>query len=245
MTFNEVILGCSPFTLGYQFGHRSRLYELDFSNHPENILEVIDKAYELNVNNIMFKPNKDLGQAIDTSCENGNNWRVTAFSDCENIDDDLELFSRFDTKRVILSGEFIDKKIEESDYDVICEYLNKVSDASFTPAIETRMPFKNLPIINQSPFIDEFKTIMIPLNFYGYMMDCNFFDGENRNLFSEKVKNLNKEVIANRTLATGILQPQEAYDFLKNIDYIDAVCVAVAKSSEAEETFSIINDIME
>ena len=48
MAFNEVILGCSPFTLGYQFGHRSRLYELDFTNHPEVIQEVIDKAYEMN-----------------------------------------------------------------------------------------------------------------------------------------------------------------------------------------------------
>lgn len=245
MTFSEVILGCSPFTLGYQFGHRSRLYELDFSNHPENILEVIDKAYELNVHNIMFKVNDDLEKAIDISCENGNDWIVTAYSDCENIDDDLELFSKFNTRRVILSGEFIDKKIEESDYETIGDYLNKVADASFTPAVETRMPFKNLPIINKSPFVDEFETIMIPLNFYGYMMDCNFFDGKNRNLFSEKVKSLNKEVIANRTLATGILQPGEAYDFLKDIDYIDAVCVAVAKTTEAEDTFSIINDILE
>ncbi|MBQ6218613.1 MAG: hypothetical protein IJJ47_02665 [Methanosphaera sp.] len=245
MTFSEVILGCSPFTLGYQFGHRSRLYELDFSNQPENILEVIDKAYELNVKDIMLKPNKDLEAAIGMSEKNGNEWTVTAFSDCENIDDDLELFSDFNTKRVILSGEFIDKKIEESDYEAISDYLNKVSDASFEGAIETRMPFKNLPLIKESSFVDEFKTIMIPLNFYGYMMDCNFFDGENRNLFSERVKSLNKEVIANRTLATGILQPQEAYDFLKNIDYIDAVCVAVAKASEAEETFSIINGILE
>ncbi|RAP52623.1 MAG: hypothetical protein BZ137_08460 [Methanosphaera sp. rholeuAM130] len=76
-------------------------------------------------------------------------------------------------------------------------------------------------------------------------MDCNFFDSDNRNVFSDMVNSLNKEVIANRTLATGILKPGEAYDFLKNIDYIDAVCVAVAKSSEAEETFSIINNILE
>ncbi|RAP49545.1 MAG: hypothetical protein BZ133_07640 [Methanosphaera sp. SHI613] len=244
MTFSEVILGCSPFTLGYQFGHRSRLYELDFSGYPENIVEVIDKAYEMNVKDIMFKVNKDLEKAIDISTQNGNEWTVTAFTDCENIDDDLELFSKFNTKRVILSGEFIDKKIEESDYDTISDYLARISDASFIPSIETRQPFKNVPIIKNSSFIDEFDTIMIPLNFYGYMMDCNFFNSENRDVFADMISSLNKEVIANRTLATGILQPQEAYDFLKNIDYIDAVCVAVAKSSEAEETFSIINEIM-
>ena len=244
MTFSEVILGCSPFTLGYQFGHRSRLYELDFSNHPENIVEVIDKAYELNVKNIMFKVNEDLEKAIDMSTENGNDWTVTAFTRCENIDDDLELFSKFNTDKVILSGEFVDKKIEENDFDAISDYLNKVSDASFVPAIESRLPFQNLPIIKESSFIDEFDAIMIPLNFYGYMMDCNFFNKENRNDFADIVSSLNKDVIANRTLATGILKPQEAYDFLRDIDYIDAVCVAVSKISEAEETFSIINEIL-
>ncbi|RAP52622.1 MAG: hypothetical protein BZ137_08455, partial [Methanosphaera sp. rholeuAM130] len=97
MTFNEVILGCSPFTLGYQFGHRSRLYELDFSGQPENILEVIDSAYDLNVDNIMFKVNEDLERAIEMSLQEGNDWTVTAYTDCENIDDDLELFSKFNT----------------------------------------------------------------------------------------------------------------------------------------------------
>ena len=244
MTFSEVILGCSPFTLGFQFGHRSRLYELDFSGHPENILQVINSAYDFNVKNIMFKVNDDLEKAIDMSIEGGNNWVVTAYSDCENIDDDLELFSKFNTKRVVLSGDFIDKQIEQSNCDLISDYLNRVSDASFLPVIETKLPFKNIPIIRDSPFVNQFNSIMIPLNFYGYMMDCNFFDSKNRDAFSQMVASLNKEVIANRTLATGILQPQEAYDFLKNIDYIDAVCVAVAKSSEAEETFSIINEIL-
>ncbi|MDO5826565.1 MAG: hypothetical protein Q4Q22_09295 [Methanosphaera sp.] len=245
MTFNEVILGCSPFTLGYQFGHRSRLYELDFSGQPENILEVIDSAYDLNVDNIMFKVNEDLERAIEMSSQGGNDWTVTAYTDCENIDDDLELFSKFNTNRVILSGEFVDRKIEKSDFEAISTYLNKVSDASFTPAIETMRPFNNIPTIRDSSIADDFRAIMIPLNFYGYMMDCNFFDSDNRNVFSDMVNSLNKEVIANRTLATGILKPGEAYDFLKNIDYIDAVCVAVAKSSEAEETFSIINNILE
>lgn len=244
MTFNKVILGCSPFALGFQFGHRSRLYELDFSDKPENIVEVIDRAYQLGVNNIMLKNNEDLKKAIRLSEDNGNRWNVTAFSSCEDIRKDLEDFSEFNVDRVILDGLFVDKNLEEDNHDIIAEYLSLVQDASYIPALETRTPFSNLPIIADSSFVDDFSTVMIPFNFYGYMMDCNFFNKDNRDEFRILVEKLNKTVIANRTLATGILQPQEAYDFIRDIDYIDEVCVGIAKTSEAEETLGIINEIL-
>ena len=44
MTFNEIILGTSPFIFAPQFGHRTRLYELDFENQPENIAKILDKS---------------------------------------------------------------------------------------------------------------------------------------------------------------------------------------------------------
>lgn len=244
MTFNKVILGCSPFTLGFQFGHRSRIYELDFSNQPENIVEVIDKVYQLGVSDIMLKDNADLKEAIRMSQSNGNTWNVTAFSTCEDIVNDLDVFSEFNVDTVILDGLFVDKNIEEGNYEIINDYLNILKDASYTPAIETRMPFKNLPLIAKSSLVDNFDTIMIPFNFYGYMMDCNFFNKENRDEFKNLVDNLNKHVIANRTLATGILKPQEAYDFIRDIDYIDSVCIGIAKKSEAEETLGVINEIL-
>ena len=53
---------------------------------------------------------------------------------------------------------------------------------------------------------------------------------------------MDKKIIANRTLATGILQVKEAYEFISTIEYVDSVCVGVAKVSEAEETFGIINE---
>lgn len=243
MTFNKVILGCSPFTLGYQFGHRSRIYELDFSNNPEAIQEVIDKAYEMNVHNISLKLNEDLQKAINNSEKEGNNWSVFGLSNIDNLNDSLEVFSGYDTKTVIIDGEDLDNYLDTLDYDSIKNSLDTIRDAGYIPAVETRRPFKNIPLLTNSSLNDYFDTIMIPLNFYGYMMDCNFFDDENRNKFKQMVEKLNKTVIANRTLATGILSPKEAYDFLKNIDYIDGVCVGVAKKEEAEETFEIINNI--
>ena len=111
----------------------------------------------------------------------------------------------------------------------------------FIPSIETRTPFKNIPKIVESEIINDFDEIMLPLNFYGYMMDCNFLTNENKEKIQKLLSSLNKKVIANRTLATGILQPKEAYEFISKVDNVNSVCVGVAKVEEVEETFSIIN----
>ena len=143
----------------------------------------------------------------------------------------------------MIDGNFVDENIENETFNNISELLKDIKEKGFIPAIETRRPFRNLPIIKDSVFYDDFDTIMIPLNFYGYMMDCNFLNNENKNVINELLGSIDKNIIANRTLATGILQPREAYDFIKNVEYLNSVCVGVAKVSEAEETFGIINSV--
>jgi hypothetical protein len=73
------------------------------------------------------------------------------------------------------------------------------------------------------------------------MLDCDYFKKENKEIYKENISKMNKKIIANHTLATGILKPAEAYEYIKNIDFIDSVCVGVAKTEEAEETFDVIN----
>lgn len=243
MAFNEIILGTSPFIFAPQFGHRTRLYELDFEKQPENIAEILNKSYELGVHTIMLNRSKDLEKALDISIEEGNNWKVIGKSNVENFEDDLEFYGNYDTASVMLDGFFVDEKIENKDYDAISDSLHKIKDSGYIPAIETRTPFKNISIIRKSSFFDDFDEMMLPLNFYGYMMDCNFLNNENKKVINDLLSSVDKKIIANRTLATGILQPKEAYDFIKNIDYLDSVCVGVAKVSEAEETFGIINKV--
>ncbi|WP_455645053.1 hypothetical protein [Methanosphaera sp.] len=243
MTFNEVILGSSPFLFAPQFGHRTRLYELDFQNQPENIVEILDKAYEMGVHEILLKQSDDLEKALDISEANGNEWTVIGMTDTSNFEEDMDLFSKYDTSTVILDGMFVDEAIKEDDYDSISNFLNKIKNSGYTPGIETRTPFNNLPLISNSSIINDFDVLLFPLNFYGYMMDCNFLNNENKNKINNLLKSMDKKIIANRTLATGILKPKEAYDFIKNVDYLDAVCVGLAKVSEAEETLSIINEV--
>lgn len=241
MTFNEIILGTSPFIFAPQFGHRTRLYELDFEKQPENIVKILDKAYEKGVHKILLNRSDDLEIALDMSIDNGNDWEVIGKTNDTNFEEDLNIFSKYNTTTIMLDGFFIDKNIESNDFEYISQYLNDIKMKGYIPSIETRTPFKNIPKIVESEIINDFDEIMLPLNFYGYMMDCNFLTNENKEKIQNLLSSLNKKVIANRTLATGILQPKEAYEFISKVDNVNSVCVGVAKVEEVEETFSIIN----
>jgi hypothetical protein len=46
--------------------------------------------------------------------------------------------------------------------------------------------------------------------------------------------------MANKILAVGILNPEEALDFLKTLDYVDMVTLGVASEKESEETFNLL-----
>ncbi len=240
MTFNQIILGTSSFTYSSHFGHRTRLYELDFQDHPENIQKVLDVAYDMQVDTILIKNSTDLVNALDLSIENGRNWSVIGMVNGDNYIEDIDFYSKYNTTTIMVDGLFVDANLEEN-IDKIIDILKTIKDKGFTPAIETRMPFKNIPKISESKLLDYFDVIMIPLNFYGYMMDCNFLNNENKEIFENLLSNLQKKVIANRTLAAGILKPVEAYEFISEIDYIDSVCVGVAYVEEAEETIGVIN----
>lgn len=241
MTFKEIILGTSPFIFAPQFGHRTRLYELDFEKQPENIAKILDKSYEMGVHKILLNRSDDLEAALDLSIQNGCQWEVIAKTNAENYEEDLSVFSKYDTRTVMLDGFFVDENIENNSFDNVSKYLEDIKSNGFVGAIETRTPFKNIPKIVESPIIDDFEEIMLPLNYYGYMMDCNFLNNENKQVIQDLLSTINKKIIVNRTLATGILQPEEAYKFISGVDYVDSVCVGVAKVEEAEETFDIIN----
>ncbi len=244
MTFNEVIFGTSPFLFAKQFGHRSRLYELDFQRQPENVAKILDKAYSMGVDTLMLQKSDELECAIDISIANGSKWRCVGFTTIENFDYSMELFAKYDTSCVIVDGFFVDDNLKEGNFDEIIKYLRLIKDAGFTAGIETRMPFTHLDLIANSELMDYFDVLMFPLNFYGYMMDCNFLNNDNKALIKNLIgKFSDKKIVANRTLAAGVLMPSEAYNFIKDIDYLDCVCVGMAKISEVEETMEVINSV--
>lgn len=241
MTFNEVILGNAPFIGATRFGHRSRLYELDFKKQPENIAKIMNKSNEMGVKNILIKNNKDVVDAVKLSESEGFDWNVIGITDCTNFDDDLKIFEDLSANTILLSDKFVDSHIKDDKFDDIANYLNKINDMNKIAGLESNLAFHNTPLIYNSFLMDLFDVYMIPLNFYGYMLDCDYFKKENKEIYKENISKMNKKIIANHTLATGILKPAEAYEYIKNIDFIDSVCVGVAKTEEAEETFDVIN----
>ena len=61
-------------------------------------------------------------------------------------------------------------------------------------------------------------------------------------LYVLKIKKLDKKIIATRILAAGVLKPKEAFTFYKNVDFVDAVCMGVAKVEEAREDFELLKE---
>ena len=81
---------------------------------------------------------------------------------------------------------------------------------------------------------------MIPVNKVAYMMDCPQFLDDEKDQLALMLKELDKKVIINKILAVGIQRPQEAFEFLKTLDYADMVAIGIASEHEAEETFGIL-----
>ena len=51
---------------------------------------------------------------------------------------------------------------------------------------------------------------------------------------------IDKKIIATRIMAAGVLKPKEAFTFYKNVDFVDAICMGVAKVEEAREDFELL-----
>ena len=43
-------------------------------------------------------------------------------------------------------------------------------------------------------------------------------------------------------MAAGVLKPQEAFTFYKNVDFVDAICMGIASVSEASEDFRLLKE---
>ena len=132
------------------------------------------------------------------------------------------------------------------DWDFVCEILDKINDTGIPSGIITSFPFKTSEKLIDSPLLEDknlFDFYMIPVNKLGYMMDVPHFRLDNQEILSDFLKQIDKKIIINKILAVGIQMPEEAFNFLKTLDYAEMVSVGIASIREAEETFGILKDI--
>jgi hypothetical protein len=86
-----------------------------------------------------------------------------------------------------------------------------------------------------------FDVYMVPVNKLGYLMDTEIYGYDERTHLNQLINSLDKTIIVKKVLAAGILKPQEAFDYLKTVEFADIVTIGIASEAEAEETFSLLN----
>jgi len=249
----QTILGYGPFMAELYYGHRSRLYLDDLYNDPQNASGVIIESYNQGVRAINLVNNPNLLKAYDLAEDAGCKMKVIATigkSDVDYLnpnyevakevdwDEDIELFSSYDCP-VMLVDEFI---TDGYDWKLTSKILNAINDSGALSGIVTAFPSKTSDLLPDNLDMNLFDFFMIPYNSLSYMMDISAFNASQRQEFIDKIVKLNKKIIATRILAAGVLKPKEAFTFYQNVDFVDAICMGVAKVEEAREDFSLLKE---
>ena len=232
-------MGNAPFLADSYFGHRTRLYNLDLLRNPNNVSKIIEKSYECGVRSINLA---NFG-SVCTLGKTDMNYVMPNYKQAREeatIDEDIEKLSQYDNA-VMLIDEFL---VDDYDWDFLMGILDKINDTGISAGLITSFPFKTSQKLLESPLVEDkglFDYYMIPVNKVAYMMDCPQFLDDEKDQLALMLKELDKKVIINKILAVGIQRPQEAFEFLKTLDYADMVAIGIASEHEAEETFGILN----
>lgn len=234
----RILLGTSPFIGAAQFGHRARLYRLDLYDQPENILKVIRKSYDLGIQGIQLIPYPPVVDAVKWAREEGCELSIVGTVRPGEEAEDIRLLSQLGAGVMVLHGAITDG----CNWDTISKHLEDIKDADSIPGLATHQPFRTTKELLESPVLDLFDVYMIPVNKLGYLMDTDVFMDKERFDFSVLIKRVDKKVIVKKTLAAGVLTPEDAFDFLKTVDYADMITLGIAYEVEAEETFNLLGE---
>jgi hypothetical protein len=232
----RTLLGTSPFIAAAQFGHRARLYQIDLYNKPENILKIIKKSYEMGVNGIQVIPYPPVIEALKEALKAGYEMDIIGTVRPEKELEDIKLLSDLNATSMLLHADITDKM----DWNFIGEKLQIIKDTNAVPGLATHMPYSTTKRLDGSPVQNMFDIYMVPVNKLGYLMDSDIYGSEERIHLNQIINKLDKTVIVKKILAAGILQPQEAFDYLKTVEFADIVTIGIASEEEAHETFSLL-----
>ena len=232
----QTLLGTSPFIGAAQFGHRARLYQLDLYSQPENMAEIIKKSHEMGIRGIQLLPYEPVIHALKLAGNDGFFMDVVGTIRPGHEMEDIEMLSSLKASVMLLHADITDNcKWEE-----LGEYLDIIKNTNSIPGLVTHTPFKTTQSLLESPILNDFEIYLMPVNKLGYLMDTQEFLPDQRSQLRNLVMELDKTIIAKKILAAGILTPEDAFEFLKTLDYVDAVALGIASKKEAEQTFSLL-----
>jgi len=232
----KILLGTSPFIGAGQFGHRARLYYLDLYKHPENIFRIIKKSYELGINGVQVIPYEPVVEAVRWAISDGFKLNIMGTIRPDNKKEDIDLLAELEAETMLLHANITDTL----NWDIIKDNLQAIKEKKALAGLATHRPFHTTEKLLESPIMDLFDIYMFPLNKIGYIMDTDTFGPSQQVKIREMLKKLDKKLIAKKILAAGVLKPDEAFDFLASLDYVDMVTVGIASEAEAVETFGLL-----
>lgn len=229
-------LGTAPFAGLTYFGHRSRLYQIDLYNNPENIQRIIKRSYDLGVKAIQLIPEPPVIKALTGAVRSGLDFTIIGTIRAGRFQEDLKLLLDLEADAMLLDEEYTDKL----DTWELADLLDSINETGVVCGLITAFPRNTTRKLLASDILDLFDIYMIPLNKLGYMMDFPGFLEDERRELEEMILGTGKFIMAHKILAAGILKPDEAFKFLESVDYIDMVSIGVASIEEAEETFTLL-----
>ena len=232
----RTLLGTSPFIAAAQFGHRARLYQIDLYNNPENIFKIIKKSCEMGITGIQVIPYPPVIEALKKALNVGCNMDIIGTVRPDKEFEDIQLLSNLNAASMILHADITDKK----DWNFIGEKLQLIKDEGAVPGLATHTPYYTSTHLVGSPVQEMFDLYMVPVNKLGYLMDTEIYGSDERTHLNQLIKSLDKTVIVKKVLAAGILKPQEAFDYLKTVQFADIVTIGIASEAEAQETFNLL-----
>lgn len=177
-------------------------------------------------------------EVIATIGKSENNYTMPNYESAKKIDwkKDIKLFSKYNTP-IMLIDEFI---VDGYDWNLISKILKTINQTNSYSGLITALPCKTTKQIKNNLNLDLFDFYMIPLNKLAYMMDIPSFLPKQRESFKKNITQLNKKIISSRVLAAGIQTPQEAFNFLKTLDYIELLTIGVSSTKEAKQDFELL-----
>ncbi|MFX1328713.1 MAG: hypothetical protein ACFE91_11350 [Promethearchaeota archaeon] len=193
-------------------------------NHPKAILEILETSYQAGARGVEVIP---IGKIIDAAkimVETHNDYIITG-STYPGIDSRIESLIGIGAKLIYVHGMISDERNSK-----LVRLLDEISSRGIIPGIATHDPIVTISYIIEKNL--NVKAFLIPFNANGIYM-------ENAKKLEEIVDSTKKyDFIAMKTLAAGIINPENAFNYISKHN-ISAVAIGMVTNLQAEESTKI------
>jgi len=219
-----VSTGTSPFFGPPTFGDRASAYREKFMTNADAMLEIMEACYEAGGRGIEAVPGGAVCQATKIMKETHSDYVVTG-STLPGPNPNIEDLIDVEAKIIFVHGAYSDRKDE-----TLLKLLKDISSRGVIPGVATHNPLSTIDYVFENA--PDVKAFLIPFNANGFMMG-------NKKTIEELVDtHKNHYFIGMKTLDTGRLEPQKAFEYISQHN-ICAVAIGMVEVEEALATTKI------